>query len=249
MKHGRFSIYLIVLLSVLSSFCVFGSAPNASASGDVTILDVTADRSMYAPGDTVTVTVRIRNESGKSIANGRLCLQPMHLNRQAGAASTVLLNLGSGATLETAMQWHAPSADFQGYLLHISALDSEGSVLAAGTVAVDVSSSWVKFPRYGYVWDFGASVNVPSKLEILKNYHINAIQYYDWQYRHQQPVSDDLAGWNDWTGRYISGNTVRGYIAQAKARNMANMAYNLIYGVTSTFDAKTRSHWGLYYAS
>lgn len=72
--------------------------------------------------------------------------------------------------------------------------------------ALDVSSSWTRFPHMGYVSHFkptapadittGTSYEsylslTPSEYiaKLSQDYHINALQYSDWQYRHEQPVA------------------------------------------------------------
>lgn len=72
--------------------------------------------------------------------------------------------------------------------------------------ALDVSSSWTRFPRMGYISHFKptapADITTSTSYEsylsltpseyvakISQDYHINALQYYDWQYHHDQPVA------------------------------------------------------------
>ena len=128
-----------------------------------------------------------------------------------------------------------PDADGRGYALKVEALDEEQNVLTSAFTAVDVSSSWTKFPRYCYVWDFTPSADAESKADEMARYHLNGVQFYDWQYRHHRPLAADLSGWRDWSGRWISGDTVRAYLRAAHDRGMACMAYNMIYAANETY--------------
>lgn len=232
-------------------FCAFACVPSlpirASAAGNALITDVTTDKSRYTPGGTVSVSVRMQNETGYDIRGGAVQVAAYHLFRQTGSISSKTFSLAKDGVATITLSWKARNLDYQGYTLLVKAIDSGGRELDSCTVAVDVSSSWAKFPRYGYLWDFSTSADTAGKIGSLNSYHINALQYYDWQYLHQQPVADDLTGWKNWAGTYISGNTIRNYIGEAKFRNMVNMAYNMIYAVTGTFDAQKRQEWGLYF--
>lgn len=64
----------------------------------------------------------------------------------------------------------------------MQALDPDKALLADAFTAIDVSSAWTRFPRYGYVWDFTPGVDAQAKIETLCRFHINGLQFYDWQY-------------------------------------------------------------------
>ena len=89
-------------------------------------------------------------------------------------------------------------------------------VLDIETVGIDVSTSWTKFPRYGYLTKFEENIDTANIILKLKNYHINGLEYYDAQYRHHKPAADNTEIWEDWTGRKIYGNTIRNYIFRQK---------------------------------
>lgn len=83
-------------------------------------------------------------------------------------------------------------------------------------------------------------------------HHLNGVQFYDWQYRHHRPLADDLSGWRDWSGRWISGDTVRAYLQAAHDRNMACMAHNMIYAANETYltdGSGVQADWRLVRAS
>ena len=209
---------------ILRCFCALALlvlfAGARSAKGDETMVCRT-EKSMYAPGETAVVC--LENLPAEATALRARLYSPERCvwDWQLPASKRFPLSL--------------PDADGRGYALEIEALDEEQNVLTSAFTAVDVSSSWTKFPRYGYVWDFTPSADAESKADEMARYHLNGVQFYDWQYRHHRPLADDLSGWRDWSGRWISGDTVRAYLRAAHDRGMACMAYNMIYAATETY--------------
>ena len=198
------------------------------------------NKSMYSPNETANVSYVISNTSDKEKKNINIVLRVMHLEQEVVTLPIQTIDLGSGETREYEYQYTVPSEDFKGYLLEIGIDNHKGDLSVFDTIAIDVSSSWVKFPRYGYLADFTTEVDPESKIRLMNRYHINGIEYYDWQYLHHQPLADGITAknpgsWKDWAGREISGETVTKYIKEAKERNMVNMAYNMIYAGTDTF--------------
>lgn len=118
-------------------------------------------------------------------------------------------------------------------MLEIVAKDENGTVIDEESVGVDVSSDWRKFPRYGYLCDFSENAKTYGKVEQLSKYHINVIEYYDWHHLHHQPLAPkeqlDSGVYQDWAGRNIYVNTIKNYIKSSKSKNMACMAYDMIY--------------------
>lgn len=102
-------------------------------------LELSTDSACYHPG----ATVRLKYE-GRKLANA--LVRYMHLGQ-------VLLEEPLNSNEWT---WQAPSEDFQGYLVQVCQT-SMGKEIIRGTIAVDVSSDWKRFPRYGFVADFGSS--------------------------------------------------------------------------------------------
>ncbi len=136
----------------------------------------------------------------------------------------------------TSWTWEPPSEDFRGYMVEL-VKETSGEETIIGTVAVDVSSDWTKFPRYGFLSKFENMSETQRGviLNNLKDYHINGLQYYDWHFEHHRPLPLDESGvpaetWNDLFSREIYLSTVEGYIEQAQERNMASMFYNLLFG-------------------
>jgi dextranase len=150
-------------------------------------------------------------------------------------------------------QWQPPSDDFKAYMVEFRFLENGEPVLFAST-AVDVSSNWTKFPRYGFLSVFSSYISaseIESNLDYLKRFHINGLQFYDWHNKHHFPLKMDgnspASSWQDIAGRDISFNTVDNYIREAKARNIASMSYNLLYGAWGDFASDGVSdEWMIY---
>lgn len=209
---------------ILRCFCALALlvlfAGARSAKGDETMVCRT-EKSMYAPGETAVVCLENLPAEATALRARLYSLERCVWDWQLPASKRFPLSL--------------PDADGRGYALEIEALDEEQNVLTSAFTAVDVSSSWTKFPRYGYVWDFMPSADAESKADEMARYHLNGVQFYDWQYRHHHPLAADLSGWRDWSGRWISGDTVRAYLRAAHDRGMACMAYNMIYAANETY--------------
>ncbi|MET3029303.1 glycoside hydrolase family 66 protein [Flavobacterium sp. UW10123] len=222
----------IIKLFFLCLFLTFASCQSEDDNGKIEYAEdaVTAkitlktDKATYKPGETVNFTAdKVFNSS---------------LIRYTHLGKVIKEEAFSG----TSWSWVPPSDDFQGYMVAIYQTNTDGTQTILGTVGIDVSSDWAKFPRYGFLSEFGniSESDRAAVIDNLKDYHINGIQFYDWQYRQHQPlagtVSNPMAVWNDIINRSIYGSTVSGYIAQAHSKNMKAMFYNLAYGVLNDYD-------------
>ncbi|MEW9050032.1 MAG: glycoside hydrolase family 66 protein [Neobacillus sp.] len=219
-----------------------------AATEDAIVYDVTTDKSMYSPGEKVEIQIDLKNRS-KEAFNGKLLINFKHLQNNVGETIEKVVILEDKKIQRIETSWEPPTTDFTGYLIEVDLRDSDSNLADAATVGVDVSSTWTKFPRYGYVWDFKKGVNYEQRINKLKDHHINALQYYDWKYRHHKPVSDNLNVWDDWSGRQIYGDSVRGYLSKAHDVNMVNMAYNMAYAAVSGYQQDgVKQDWALYHA-
>lgn len=131
--------------------------------------------------------------------------------------------------------WTAPNEDFKGYLVDIYETIN-GADTVYQSIAVDVSSDWKKFPRYGFLSSYGqlSESQIQKNIEVLNRYHINGIQFYDWMYDHHHPLAgtaeSPLDSWPDLIGRTNYLTTVKGYIDASHQRGIKAMFYNLLFG-------------------
>jgi len=184
-------------------------------------LNITTDKSAYNPGDAVTFTI---DQALPSTAKVRY--------KQLG---TVLQDVSvSGKT----WTWTTPAADFTGYMVELYGTEN-GKEVIYGTIGVDVSSDPDRFPRNGFLSAYGllSSTQINAVMASLNRYHINYVQFQDWEYEHHQPLSGTVASpdamWKDIANRDNYFSTVKGYIDAAHSYNMKTLSYNLAYGALS----------------
>lgn len=259
----------LVSTTIVSTFCVvpntayadssFIKLPVVNTSGKsvfnqkTLLYDVYTDKSMYSPGSNINVNVELVNYTGNEVINGTIELVAKHLNKQVGAPITKTFSIGKGKTANLSLNWTAPNEDYKGYLLEITSKDSNGKIIEKSSTAVDVSSNWLKFPRYGYVTNYEKNVNTKDIINQLKKFHINGIQYYDWQDRHHDPVAGEVSNvdpkWKDLSQHDVYKSTIDGYIENGHNAGMVSMQYNLIYGATQNYyndGTGVKKEWGLY---
>jgi dextranase len=201
---------------------------------------ISADKSRYAPGSSVTFTVNVLNSTGSAINGGAVTLY--FRSRETSLASPISqpLSVGNGSSATLTFRWTAPQLDFTGYLVSAVATDSAGNPLDLINTAVDVSSSWVKFPRYGYMTNntFGiqnlSAAQAQSIMNTMTKYHIDGLQFYDWMYNHHQPlcgtVSNPCSSWiSDGNQRTVYASSLKNLINAAHANNIMAMPYNAIF--------------------
>lgn len=192
------------------------------------------DKAKYIPGELVAFTVDKLSENS--------IVRYKYLN----------IILSEQPLTSTDWTWTPASDDYKGYLVEVYKM-VDGVEVIVGTVGVDVSSDWTKFPRYGFLSEFGtmSDSQIAATIDNLKNYHINALQYYDWGNKHHSPLkmngTSPATNWLDIAGRQMACSTVKNYIDKAHGINMASMSYNLLYGAWSDYSADGVSdQWFLY---
>lgn len=182
------------------------------------VLGFTKDKAKYNPGETVNFHV-----------------DAVHQNTSIRYKSLGEV-IAEESLSSTSWSWTPPEDDFRGYMVEL-VKNTNGDETILGTVAVDVSSIWTKFPRYGFLSSFG-NISTSQQTEVLdnlKDFHINGIQYYDWHAKHHIPLPVDDFGnpessWLDLFNREIKYETVNNYINEGHKLNIASMFYNLIFG-------------------
>jgi len=189
------------------------------------IADVNTDEAMYSPGNGATIYVQLTNSTASTF-NGSVNVVISHLGYvSTNLPSQSVSNLGTNTTAAAVFSWMPPVTNYQGYLVSVSVMDTNGNVVDSSSSAVDVSSDWSKFPRYGYVAHYDSSLDAYHTMWLLKNYHLNGIEFYDWQWKHHLPYNPG-ATWPDVANRTIYRSTVTNLIAAAHFYNMMAMNYN-----------------------
>lgn len=200
--------------------------PANPATSSYSNITISTDKAAYNPGDEVTFT--IDNATLPAATKVRY----KYLNSVISEAEVT----GPG------WKWKTPATDYRGYLAEVFAT-SNGKETIYSTIGVDVSSDWKKFPRYGFLSKFPqlSDTEINGVISNLNRYHINGLQFYDWQNKHHNPLpvigSTPASTWKDIINRDIYFSTVQKYISAAHGRNMKALFYNLVYGAWENAEA------------
>ena len=185
----------------------------------VSSVKISTDKACYSPGDQITFTI---DKAIEGIARVRY----RHL------ADVIAESELTGIS----WSWAAPADDFKGYMVDIYKIKDDGTEQIYGSIAVDVSSDWTRFPRYGFLSKYPqlSEASIKYVISDLARYHINGLQFYDWHYAHHKPLAGTASNpdpvWKDIANRDTYFSTVKGYIDMAHKYNMKAMFYNLAYG-------------------
>ena len=211
----------------------------ATASGTAHVTRAYTDKSTHSPGSQATITA-------EASGGGTVHFSVSHLGAEIDSGDTTVENGKATWTYTT------PSENNQGYLVTTTGAD-ETHV----ETALDVSSSWTRFPRMGYLSHFKPTApegtdghttyesflfQKPQDYinKLSQDYHINALQYYDWQYRHDQPVAtgDFAEKWPLWyDNTYAAKKTVSDYETAATNAGMGSLAYSMAYAANDGYDS------------
>jgi dextranase len=194
----------------------------ALAGADLRITDIVTAKARYAPGEPAEVEVRLEGAAARKLTVA------VTLEDRGRVVAAERAAAASGPAVKVTL--HPPAVDYRGYRLVARVLDASGKELARGASALDVSSDWSRFPRYGYLAHFEENVPAAAWVEEMNRFHINGLQFYDVQYKHHLPSAPGApAAWPDVAGRPTSRATVLALLREAKARNMTTMLYNASY--------------------
>lgn len=239
--------------ALVAGFLAYAPAAHA-AGGMVSLTDAYVDQARYNPGSSATVSAVLEETSGAGSWSGDVTYALTHLGTTVSTGSVPASVAASGTSTVT-FSVTPPGTDFTGYLVQISA----GSSTAA--TAVDVSSTWTHFPRFGTLTSYGSGTTASSAdadvAKLVREYHINALQFYDWMWRHENPVEHNGDGslpptWTSWNGDVISTDAVKTYIAAAHDHGAAAMPYSMSYAALAGYGTASPGvspSWGLNYAS
>lgn len=210
-------------------------------------LALATDKACYEPGRTVIFTA-----SGTLPASGTAILRYRH-------HGTLISEQTFAPDANNQWTWTPPATDYQGYMVDVYTMDATGKEKELGSIAVDVSSDWKRFPRYGFVGDYNDNSNAEQKtsnilteMAYLNRLHINGVQFYDWQWKHHEPAklrSDgSLDPWyQDISNRWIGVAHIKKYIEVQHQYGMKSMFYNLCFGAWKDADKDgVKAEWGLY---
>lgn len=235
---------LLLLLSVAISLSSFAQsrdvlpvyASDKTETMKKLALDVTTDKCAYAAGDVITFTATGAIPSG-------LRVRYRHLGNVVADEAVNAIE----------WTWTAPESDFTGYLAELYTSD-ETTDYIYGTVAIDVSSDWARFPRYGFVATFGGDKTknrTTKEMAWLNRCHINGVQFQDWHFAHDWPLGgtrDNLdKTYTDIANRTIYTSAIKNYIAAQHGFGMKSIFYNLAFGALDGYaDRGVKEEWFLF---
>ncbi len=201
---------------------------------DVTV-SVSPEKAFFSPGEPASFSVA-------ATGGVRVSATVTHL---ADTVDTFSATLTQGAATLT---WTPPADAPRGYGLTVHLLDENGTVLATDSTAFDVLENWTQAPRYGFLTEFASGrESVETTMDWVTRYHVNGLQFYDWQYRHENLLPPD-ENYSDLLGRHMSLDTVKHLIEAAHTHNIAAMPYTAIYGASVAF-YQEHPQWALFQGS
>lgn len=205
-----------------------GSGASWEGAQAMLALPVVPERAFYTPGQ--SVVVRVEAPAGFSASPGaHVYLEIVHLTEVVAR-----LSQPAGTGTSWAFSWEPP-AEPAGYGL-AAWIESDGIRVAYGESAFDVAHTWTDQPRYGFLSEFGAWDEAKEReaFALMNRLHLNGLQFYDWQYRHEQlvPPAEEFT---DSLGRRLTVESIEGRIRLAREHGMAPMAYTAIYAASPAF--------------
>lgn len=242
---NRFQILIKVCKFFLSALLVLSfQGAVAAVIADMSV-ELSTDKAHYAPGQTVKLTA-----TGTVPSNAVV--------RYRDGATIVEEQPFYSIVQDNKWSWMPPAIDFHGYLVELYHKVGSDEVIL-GTIAVDVSSDWKRFPRYGFVADFNnysgtvdKDANIRTEMAYLNRLHINGVQFQDWHWKHHQPVKFESNGtpsqwYQDISKRYIGTRYIKKYIDVQHSYGMKAIFYNLCYGAwEDAANDGVEKEWGLY---
>lgn len=196
------------------------------------VVDLYPNKATYPPNADATVCAILQN-AGSEPAAVRLSLTLTHLTE---TVDTVTRDLTlAGHTDETVhVEVPLPADDARGYGVDAALHDARGDLVSRRSTALDVLNDWTLAPRYGFFSDFPPDRSAADADECaawLAKHHINALQFYDWMWRHDTLLTGDEP-YVDPLGRTLSRETIDRLIEAARDYGIAAMAYVAVYGAT-----------------
>lgn len=223
----HFAVKQTAALAAVFIFFLF--AAQAQQSAPAPALNVTTDKARYAPQEAAIITLTTENVTAQKNIEACVTLESFGETVARQCNRDLALQVGRN---QLRLRLQPPAKDFQGYRLSAQLRQADHKLLAEGFSALDVSSNWARFPRYGYIANYDAITPAAQWIRELNDCHINGLLFYDVQYKHHMPTppGDTLPEqWPDVAGRAINRDVVLSLLAQAKERHMTTMVYNASY--------------------
>lgn len=208
--------------------------PTQGAPMNVKIDSISYTKTFYKPGEPVQATVNLSVES--SNGNSRL---PAVLMANFISVTSPVGEVRQELTLKSGVQsvqvtWQPPIEAPRGYGLSVR-VEVNGQVLASASSAFDMLKHWTQVPRYGFMSDYIPGLeDAAQTMATASTYYVNALQFYDWMYRHDQFLTDQEP-YMDLFGRNLSRKKVDQMIEAAHRYGISAMPYSAVYASSLDF--------------
>jgi dextranase len=205
----------------------------------VQLIDLYPCKGVYPPGEAIAFEAVIE---APEATEGELQLTVHHLAQVLNSIH-IPLHVEAGAQ-SVPIVLNVAQDHPRGYGLEAVLLDREGRVVGTVSTAFDVQRSWTDYPRYGFLTGFSPDPGEDEAIGWLVRFHVNGLQFYDWQYRHDQLLAPSER-YTDPLDRQLSLAKVRRLIEGAHTHGMATMAYLAVYAASLSF-AGAHPDWRLH---
>lgn len=198
----------------------------------MTVLEAHPRQATHAPGDTaeIVVTTKIAGTINATFTHLEDTVAVVETKTEGG---------------ETILTWQPPAIPLRGYGVDVALTGPDGNQVAAASTAFDVLDHWTQYPRYGFLSDFPPDHDTTSTAQTLLKYQVNAVQFYDWMYRHDHLIAPHDP-YRDPLNRELSLGTIRKAIRSYRDVGTASMAYVAVYGASARFWTQCLQ-WALYH--
>jgi len=189
-------------------------------------MEIYPEKGRYLPGEDISLTIRYDGAAERfriSVFRLDACIHSFDVARSEERTHILLPKMvdtfcGLGVLCETA--------------------DGESA-----SCAIDIQKDMHVF-RYGFLSDFSLAETSEADVLAMAKHHINAVQFYDWSYRHDTLVAD-FDDYTDMMGKPNSLDVIRRKIRACHSRGMRAIGYGAVYAASESF-AALHPEWRLY---
>jgi len=249
----------VIFIQLLLLICLLTGCENHVQSTDVFNIfssqgsffqELSTDQSAYLPNEVATLTI-IFNPFDTSQEEMTLLIRLTHLT-EILFESTSLVSTGGLTSHEVEVTIPLPDDDYIGYAIEVYLLQNHACI-DYDMIAIDVSSTWNVFPRYGYLtkYDYETISEAEQVLFELNQYHLNGLMYYDVIDQHDKPLAGSTSQpdlfWKTINQSTASKLIIEALIETGKTFHMNSYVYTLFMGAYDQYESQEISEeWGLY---
>lgn len=110
------------------------------------------------------------------------------------------------------------------------------TIVATRFTAFDIAPAG-QVIRYGFLSDFTPEDRGHADIAAMARMHINAVQFYDWAYRHDNLVAS-TSNYTDMMGKCNDLTVIQEKIAQCHAHGMLSLGYGAVYAASKDYQKR-----------